>query len=154
MREITYAFRVLGRSPGFAAVAVLSLALGIGANTAIFSVSWALFSEPLPVAHPERLFAIANRLTPPRRPGGISQINGTSYKDPATGQNYRAPMPFPAYLALRAAAGRDADLFGFTFIREANISVDGLSTTGAGVLRAATFDETCESLRRIVANPA
>jgi len=139
MREITYAFRVLGRSPGFAAVAVLSLALGIGANTAIFSVSWALFSEPLPVAHPERLFAVANRLTPPRRPAGISQINGTSYKDPATGQNYRAPMPFPAYLALRTAAGRDADLFGFTFIREANISVDGLSTTGAGVLVSGNY---------------
>jgi predicted permease len=139
MHEIRYALRVLRRSPGFAAIAVLSLALGIGANAAIFNVSWALFSEPLTVAHPERLFAVANRLTIPRGMGGISQINGTSYKDPATGQSYRAPMPFPVYRALRAAAGRDTDLFGFTFIREANIAIDGVATTGAGVLVSGNY---------------
>jgi predicted permease len=139
MREITYAVRVLRRSPGFAAVAILSLALGIGANTAIFSVSWALFSQPLPVSHPERLFAVANRMTIPRGLGGVSQINGTSYPDPAHGQSYRAPLPYSAFMALRQAAGRDADVFGFTFLREANISIDGLSTTGAGVLVSGNY---------------
>lgn len=139
MRDFRYAFRVLRRSPGFAAVAVLSLALGIGANTAMFSVSRALFSEPLPVPHPERLVAVANRVTIPRGLPGVSQINGTQYQDPATGQYYRAPMPYSAYRALRGAAGRDADLFGFTFIREANISVDGFSTTGAGVLVSGNY---------------
>jgi predicted permease len=139
MRDIRYALRVLRRSPGFAAIAVLSLALGIGANTAIFSVSWALFSEPLAIAHPERLFAVANQLRIPTGMGGTSQINGTSYRDPASGRSYRAPMPFPSYLAVRDAAAKDADVFAFTFVREANLSVDGWSTTGAGALVSGNY---------------
>src|SRR5690349_3931026 len=139
MHDLSYAIRALWRSPGFAAIAILSLALGIGANTAIFSVSWALFSQPLAVSHPERLFAVCNRLTIPRGMGGISQINGTSYKDPATGQTYRAPMPYSAYVALRQAAGSDADVFGYTFLREANLAINGLSTTGAGVLVSGNY---------------
>ena len=139
MREIRYALRVLRRSPGFAAIAILSLALGIGANAAIFSVSWALFAQPLPVAHPESLFAVANQLKLAPGRGGMSQINGSSYRDPATGRNYRAGMSFPAYAAIRSLAGSDADVFGYTFIREANISVDGWSTTGAGALVSGNY---------------
>src|SRR4029078_6498203 len=134
MRDIRYALRVLRRSPGFAAIAVLSLALGIGANTAGLRVSWAFFSEPLAIAHPERLFAVANQLRIPPGMGGTSQINGTFYRDPASGRSYRALMPFPSYLAVRDAAAKDADVFAFTFVREANISVDGWSTTRAGAL--------------------
>jgi putative ABC transport system permease protein len=61
MHEIRHALRVLRRSPGFTAIAIVSLALGIGANTAIFSVSWVLFSQPLAVRNPGSLVAITNR---------------------------------------------------------------------------------------------
>ena len=54
-RDIRYALRVLGSRPGFAAVAVLTLALGVGANTAIFSVVHSLMLEPLPFRDPDRL---------------------------------------------------------------------------------------------------
>jgi len=52
-RDIRYAVRGLLRKPGFAAVAVLTLALGVGANTVVFSVLQALILRPLPIAHPE-----------------------------------------------------------------------------------------------------
>jgi putative ABC transport system permease protein len=57
-QDLRYALRALGKSPAFGAVAILSLALGIGANTAIFSLIEAVILKSLPVPHPEELLQV------------------------------------------------------------------------------------------------
>src|SRR6185503_10289283 len=58
LRDIKQGVRLLGRAPGFTAVAVLTLALGIGANSAIFTVTYAILLKPLPYSNPDQLVLI------------------------------------------------------------------------------------------------
>jgi putative ABC transport system permease protein len=62
LRDAAFGLRLLGKNPGFAAVAVLALALGIASTTAIFSVVYATLLAPLPYPHPEQLVMVWSRI--------------------------------------------------------------------------------------------
>lgn len=95
VQDVRFALRVLTRQPVFLIVAVLTLALGIGANTAIFSVVKAVLLEPLAYREPGRIVAVQTLWTKVNRPGNVS---GGDYPDLVA-----EPSPFTA--ATRYAGG-------------------------------------------------
>ena len=72
LRDVRYALRGLRRKPGLAAIAVLTLALGVAANTAVFSVLEALILRPLPISQPESVFFVQ---------GGGFTLSFPNYRD-------------------------------------------------------------------------
>jgi putative ABC transport system permease protein len=80
INDIRYAIRTMLNSPGFFAIAVIALALGIGANTAIFSVVNSVLLRPLPYKDPDRLVHV-HRMQPPIERGPISRPDFFEWRD-------------------------------------------------------------------------
>jgi putative ABC transport system permease protein len=109
MRDLQYAFRLLKKQPGFTTIAVLTLALGIGANTAIFSVVNAVLLRPLPYPHSEELVLLRERLT---GPSGFES----------------GSVSYPNYLDWRATQRSFTDI---ALVRRESVNLSGAETTSA-----------------------
>ena len=80
VQDLRYAVRQLRKTPGFTAAALLTLALGIAANTAIFSVIEAVILRPLPFGSPDRLVWLNGKLVPLTDEGGVSPPDFRDYR--------------------------------------------------------------------------
>jgi predicted permease len=122
--DLGLAVRQLRKTPGFTATAVLSLGLGIGANTAIFSLVNDFLLRSLPVRHPEEL--VLFRLTEGVR-GRLSRAgenNGSI--DPATGRSSSTSFSLLIFDRFRARHPALSEIFAFAPFNQVHVLVDGL----------------------------
>lgn len=104
MRDLKYALRMLLKSPGFTAVAILSLALGIGANTAIFSLINAVLLRPLPVSDPNALVTVST--TDQRNPGNLP-LSHLNFKDLRSQNSVFSEMAGFSFNAVTYSSGQE-----------------------------------------------
>src|SRR3984957_17839683 len=101
MQDLRYSLRQLRRSPGFAAIVVLTLSLGIGAAAAVFSVIDAVLLRPLPFAHQERL----------------------GFPDTMAREGYQQPWSYLSYVDARAQLKTFDALAGYADYGKINLEI-------------------------------
>ena len=153
-QDVRYGLRSMAKNRLFTALAALSLALGIGANTAIYSFMDALLFRSLPVPQPESLVAVTWRARPysrdlPRAAGSqfvLHSIDGSTYRD-ASGIT-ASIMPLAAFERLRdASSSVFSAVFAYRSAGRLNVIVRGEADIATG--EYVTGDVTREFLARI-----
>ena len=124
LNDIRYVLRTLRQSPAFAAIAIGSLAIGIGANTAVVGVVRSLLVDSLPVEKPEELALVYWSPPANRKAFPFSELSGSSQVDQRTGVSYQSNYSYPAYVTLASHANPDTEIFGFNFVPNVVVSVD------------------------------
>jgi predicted permease len=135
-RDLRYGTRVLRKTPGFAIIAVLSLAIGIGANTAVFSLVNTIMLRMLPVRSPEQLVVVTW--------GAHADLDLSSTWSnmgaAADGGWTRNVFSWPIFLEMRARSRNLADIIGFSPLGPVNLALHGQTlSTGAMVVSGNYF---------------
>lgn len=121
IQDLRYGIRMMLRKPGFSAVVVITLALGIGANTAIFSLVDAVLIKKLPVKEPDQL-VLFKVLT--REDFNFGGFNGNRQPDPASGMTAATSFPYQIFARLREQKDVVSEVFAFAGLG-VNVNVDG-----------------------------
>ncbi len=132
MQDLRYGLRMLAKSPGFTAVAVITLALGIGANTAIFSAVYAVLLKPLPFASPDQLV----RVFEANEAAGITG-GGCSYQEYLEWRRQNH-----VFSGMAAVQGHELTLTGRDepmVVKVGDVTADFFSVLGVAPLAGRTF---------------
>jgi macrolide transport system ATP-binding/permease protein len=128
VQDLRYAARTMAANKTFSTLAILSLALGIGANTAIFSFMDALLLRSLPVADPESLVVLNWHARSDRRDFVMHSGHGSGWGNAKTGQT-GGMFPYPAFELFRKNQAIFSNVFGYFFqsalAKRLNVEVQG-----------------------------
>ncbi len=138
--DVRYGLRQLRSSPGFTVVVAASLALGIGANTAIFSLMDAVLFEMLPVKQPRQLVLL--KWSAKGWPDVVEDLEGTSLEDERTGRSWSESFPYPVYEQLRDHNHVFSQTFAFAANSpQVNISMRGRAEAAGAQLVSGNYFE-------------
>jgi len=138
--DIRYGLRQLLASPGFTVVVAISLALGIGANTAIFSLMDAVLFEMLPVKQPRQLVLL--KWSAKGWPDVVEDLEGTSLVDEHTGRSWSESFSYPVYEHFRDRNHVFSQTFGFAAnTQRVNVSMRGRAEAAEAVMVSGNYFE-------------
>ncbi len=130
-QDLHFSLRQLRRNPGFTATVVITLALGIGANTAVFSLANALLFKDLPVRNPSQLVILT--WAAKKQPESLMFTGNSSPRDPRSGEDLMNVFNYSILKGIRNRTRSFTDVFAFAPMLRVNISDRGSGHSGIAV---------------------